>query len=62
VCAQVLGEAAFTTRMFEKLIWICAFMLVGALHRCSVGEVSNNHNNTDNDTDNNNKNNNNNKQ
>eukprot|EP00242_Pyramimonas_sp_CCMP2087_P015596 CAMPEP_0198200922 /NCGR_PEP_ID=MMETSP1445-20131203/3804_1 /TAXON_ID=36898 /ORGANISM="Pyramimonas sp., Strain CCMP2087" /LENGTH=262 /DNA_ID=CAMNT_0043871089 /DNA_START=156 /DNA_END=944 /DNA_ORIENTATION=+ len=36
---HVLGEAAFATSMFEKLIWISAFMLVGASHKCSVGEV-----------------------
>jgi hypothetical protein len=37
---QVLGKEEFTKSMLEKLIWICAFMLVGARHGgCSVGEV-----------------------
>eukprot|EP01025_Chloroclados_australasicus_P005215 TRINITY_DN11504_c0_g2_i8.p3 TRINITY_DN11504_c0_g2~~TRINITY_DN11504_c0_g2_i8.p3 ORF type:complete len:189 (+),score=28.22 TRINITY_DN11504_c0_g2_i8:199-765(+) len=29
----------FRQAMLEKLIWICAFMLVGARHGCTVGEV-----------------------
>ena len=37
---QVLDRPAFTCSMLEKLIWICAFMLVGARHGgCTVGEV-----------------------
>lgn len=37
---QVLNRPAFTCSMLEKLIWICAFMLVGARHGgCTVGEV-----------------------
>ena len=36
---QVLNETAFATSMYEKLIWISAFMLVGARHSCTVGEV-----------------------
>jgi hypothetical protein len=36
----VLGKAEFTRSMLEKLVWICAFMLVGARHGgCTVGEV-----------------------
>lgn len=39
-CRQVLDRPAFTRCMLEKLIWICAFMLVGARHGgCTVGEV-----------------------
>ncbi len=41
---QVLGRQAFTQSMLEKLIWICAFMLVGARHGgCTVGEVEAQH-------------------
>jgi ketopantoate reductase len=37
---HVLGADAFKAAMFEKLIWISAFMLVGAAHGgCTVGEV-----------------------
>ncbi|KAI3436136.1 hypothetical protein D9Q98_002193 [Chlorella vulgaris] len=42
-CA-VLGKAEFTKSMLEKLIWISAFMLVGACHGgCTVGEVESQH-------------------
>ena len=38
--AQVLDRPAFTCSMLEKLVWISAFMLVGARHGgCTVGEV-----------------------
>ena len=38
--AQVLDRPEFTKCMLEKLVWICAFMLVGARHGgCTVGEV-----------------------
>jgi len=41
---KVLDKAAFTQSMFEKLIWICAFMLVGARHEGStVGDVESTH-------------------
>ncbi len=36
---KVLDRVPFQRAMLEKLIWICAFMLVGAKHKCSVGEV-----------------------
>lgn len=37
---KVLDKAEFKKSMLEKLIWICAFMLVGARHGgCTVGEV-----------------------
>lgn len=37
---QVLDRPEFTKSMLEKLVWICAFMLVGARHGgCTVGEV-----------------------
>ena len=29
--------------MLEKHVWICAFMLVGATHGCTVGEVESDH-------------------
>ena len=37
---QVLDKPEFTKCMLEKLVWISAFMLVGAQHGgCTVGEV-----------------------
>lgn len=37
---QVLDKEAFQKQMLEKLIWICAFMLVGARHPgATVGDV-----------------------
>ena len=36
----MLDKAEFTKCMLEKLVWISAFMLVGARHGgCTVGEV-----------------------
>jgi ketopantoate reductase len=41
---KVLGAAAFKASMLDKLVWICAFMLVGARHGgCTVGEVEGSH-------------------
>lgn len=41
---HVLDATAFKAAMFEKLIWISAFMLVGAAHGgCTVGEVESAH-------------------
>lgn len=41
---KVLGPEAFKGPMLEKLIWISAFMLVGARHGgCTVGEVEAKH-------------------
>lgn len=38
--SQVLDNEAFQKQMLEKLIWICAFMLVGARHPgATVGTV-----------------------
>lgn len=34
---------AFAVAMLEKHVWICAFMLVGATHGCSVGDVERKH-------------------
>ena len=34
---------AFKVAMLEKHVWICAFMLVGATHGCSVGDVEQKH-------------------
>lgn len=37
---QVLEKEPFQKQMLEKLIWICAFMLVGARHPgATVGAV-----------------------
>lgn len=41
---KVLGRAEFTQAMLEKLVWICAFMAVGAKHKCNVGDVEAKHN------------------
>lgn len=40
---KVLGKTDFQKSMLEKLIWICAFMVVGAKHGCKVGEVESQH-------------------
>lgn len=41
---QVLDRPAFRVAMLEKLVWICAYMLVGAAHGgCTVGEVESAH-------------------
>ncbi|KAH8095762.1 hypothetical protein JL720_3086 [Aureococcus anophagefferens] len=34
---------ALAVAMLEKHVWICAFMLVGATHGCSVGDVERKH-------------------
>ncbi|KAK9811658.1 hypothetical protein WJX72_007728 [[Myrmecia] bisecta] len=40
---KVLDKDDYKKSMLEKLIWISAFMLIGALHKASVGEVEKNH-------------------
>ena len=41
---HVLDDDAFKASMFEKLIWICAFMAVGAAHPgATVGDVESTH-------------------
>ena len=40
---HVKNGDAFTVAMLEKHVWICAFMLVGATHGCTVGEVESTH-------------------
>lgn len=40
---HVLQEDRYTARMYEKHIWICAFMVCGASHKCNIGEVESNH-------------------
>jgi hypothetical protein len=37
--SQVLSPAEFQKSMLEKLVWISAFMVVGARHKVTVGEV-----------------------
>eukprot|EP00899_Mesostigma_viride_P011724 jgi/Mesvir1/20552/Mv21741-RA.1 len=37
------NETAFRASMFEKLIWICAFNLVGAKHGANAGQVESKH-------------------
>ncbi len=45
LACHVLGKEAFRASMFEKLIWISAFMLVGAAHPgATVGDVEKTHN------------------
>jgi hypothetical protein len=44
LACHVLEKPAFRASMFEKLIWICAFMLVGATHPgATVGDVEQKH-------------------
>ncbi|EFJ52681.1 hypothetical protein VOLCADRAFT_54899 [Volvox carteri f. nagariensis] len=40
---KVLGKKDFTRAMLEKLVWISAYMLVGAKHKVSVGQVEAQH-------------------
>lgn len=40
---KVLGKSDFQRAMLEKLVWISAFMLVGARHKVSVGQVEADH-------------------
>jgi len=41
---RVLGKDEFALAMLDKLAWICAFMLVGAVHGgLTVGEVERDH-------------------
>lgn len=41
---HVLDAADYEVRMYEKLIWISSFMVVGANNGgCTVGEVGENH-------------------
>lgn len=40
---KVLNKTDFQKSMLEKLIWISAFMLVGAKHGVNVGEVESRH-------------------
>lgn len=44
LACRVLGKQDFTLAMLDKLAWICAFMLVGAVHGgITVGEVERDH-------------------
>lgn len=36
---KVLDKETWTIAMLEKHIWICAFMAIGAKHKCTVGDV-----------------------
>ncbi|GIL78784.1 hypothetical protein Vretimale_256 [Volvox reticuliferus] len=40
---KVLGKADFTRAMLEKLVWISAYMLLGAKHKATVGQVEAQH-------------------
>ncbi|CAM9155367.1 unnamed protein product, partial [Phaeothamnion confervicola] len=40
---HVVEPDVFTARMFEKHVWICAFMLLGRKHDCNVGTVESAH-------------------
>ncbi len=40
---KVLDKTAFTKAMLEKLVWISAFMVIGAKHKVTVGEVEGKH-------------------
>jgi hypothetical protein len=39
----VFDAAPFRARMFEKHMWICAFMLLGVTHSGTVGDVESKH-------------------
>lgn len=41
---RVVDKESYKISMFEKHIWICAFMAIGATHKCTVGEVVSAHN------------------
>lgn len=43
LACKVLGKQEFTKAMLEKLVWICAFMLVGAKEKANVGTVEGQH-------------------
>jgi ketopantoate reductase len=40
---KVLDKIEFTKAMLEKLVWISAFMVIGAKHKVTVGEVERDH-------------------
>lgn len=40
---RMLNANSFMQAYWEKNLWIAAYMLVGALHKCTVGEVVANH-------------------
>eukprot|EP00904_Undaria_pinnatifida_P009218 jgi/Undpi1/5426/HiC_scaffold_2.g00707.m1 len=40
---HVLPEDRYTARMYEKHMWICAFMLSGAANKCNIGQVDADH-------------------
>lgn len=40
---KVLDASDYRKSMLEKLVWISAFMVVGATHKCTVGEVEGKH-------------------
>ena len=42
-CKVYETKDEFNKSMLEKLVWICAFMVVGATHGCTVGEVEAQH-------------------
>jgi len=44
LACHVLDKPTWTVAMLEKHIWICAFMAIGAKHKCTVGEVEKLHN------------------
>lgn len=41
--SDVPSGCRYTARMYEKHIWICAFMLCGTAHQCKIGEVEKDH-------------------
>lgn len=42
---RVLDKQTWTVAMYEKHIWICAMMAIGAKHKCTVGDVETLHRN-----------------
>jgi len=43
LACRVMEDAEYNVCMLEKLIWICAFMLIGAKYNCNIGHVSYDH-------------------
>ncbi|CAJ1355301.1 unnamed protein product [Effrenium voratum] len=43
LACRILRKPHFTQAYWEKNLWIAAYMLVGSLHSCTVGEVESKH-------------------
>lgn len=43
LACRILRDMEFQQAYWEKNLWIAAYMMVGALHKCTVGEVESEH-------------------